>query len=175
MIADDLSSTASRRRRKGISAGCARHPWCAKTLAELGREFDLGDHLILGAGELKAAVSPRSILADTVEAVIGAIYLDTDLERVQPPARLVCQPPWRDQARDRTEGSQDPSAKRSAGQPSATADLHGDQRQGRAHNQEFTVQCEVDGLDGPWSGSAPAAARPNRAAAQGLERLSRAP
>jgi ribonuclease-3 len=27
-----------------------------KTLAELGREFDLGDHLILGPGELKAAV-----------------------------------------------------------------------------------------------------------------------
>lgn len=77
------SSTAFRKRRKGISAGCAP-PWCGKTLAELGREFDLGDHLILGPGELKSGGFRReSILADTVEAVIGAVYLDTDLERVR--------------------------------------------------------------------------------------------
>ncbi len=40
-----------------------------KTLAELGREFDLGDHLLLGPGELKSGGFRRdSILADCVEA-----------------------------------------------------------------------------------------------------------
>ncbi|WP_239638517.1 ribonuclease III, partial [Vibrio cholerae] len=51
------------------------------TLAELGREFDLGDYLKLGPGELKSGGFRRdSILADAVEAIIGAIYLDSDLE-----------------------------------------------------------------------------------------------
>ena len=51
-----------------------------KTLAELGREFDLGEYLILGPGELKSGGFRReSILADTVEALIGAIYLDADM------------------------------------------------------------------------------------------------
>ena len=52
-----------------------------KTLAELGREFDLGDHLILGPGELKSGGFRReSILADALEALIGAIYLDAGME-----------------------------------------------------------------------------------------------
>nr|WP_252738244.1 ribonuclease III [Marinobacter salexigens] len=49
------------------------------TLAEIGREFDLGSYLRLGSGELKSGGFRRdSILADAVESVIGAIYLDSD-------------------------------------------------------------------------------------------------
>lgn len=52
-----------------------------QTLADVAREFDLGDFLLLGSGELKSGGHRRdSILADTVEALIGAIYLDTGLE-----------------------------------------------------------------------------------------------
>jgi len=51
------------------------------TLAKLARELGLGDYLRLGAGELKSGGFLReSILADTVEAVIGAIYLDGGFE-----------------------------------------------------------------------------------------------
>ncbi|MDD7804893.1 MAG: ribonuclease III [Endozoicomonas sp. (ex Botrylloides leachii)] len=50
------------------------------TLAELGREFGLGDFLQLGSGELKSGGYRRqSILADAVEAIIGAIYLDAGM------------------------------------------------------------------------------------------------
>ncbi|WP_241819675.1 ribonuclease III, partial [Vibrio cyclitrophicus] len=54
------------------------------TLAELGREFELGDYLKLGPGELKSGGFRRdSILADAVEAIIGAVYLDSDTEVVR--------------------------------------------------------------------------------------------
>lgn len=49
-----------------------------ETLVLVANSFNLGDYLILGAGELKAGGRKRdSILADVVEAVIGAIYLDS--------------------------------------------------------------------------------------------------
>lgn len=44
------------------------------TLAEIGREFQLGQYLRLGSGELKSGGFRReSILADAVESIIGAI------------------------------------------------------------------------------------------------------
>jgi len=50
------------------------------TLAILARDFQLGDYLSLGQGELKSGGFRReSILADCVEAIIGAISLDSSL------------------------------------------------------------------------------------------------
>ncbi|MBS0357835.1 MAG: ribonuclease III [Proteobacteria bacterium] len=47
------------------------------TLAEIAKEFRMGDYLRLGPGELKSGGKQRtSILADAMEAVIAAIYLD---------------------------------------------------------------------------------------------------
>lgn len=47
-----------------------------ETLAEIAREFELGECLVLGEGEMKSGGNRRdSILADSVEAIIGAIYL----------------------------------------------------------------------------------------------------
>jgi len=50
-----------------------------ETLAEVARSLDLSDYLILGEGELKSGGFNRdSILSDTVESIIGALYLDAD-------------------------------------------------------------------------------------------------
>jgi ribonuclease III len=47
------------------------------TLAEVARDFSLGTYLRLGDGELRSGGQERSsILADAVEAIIGAIFLD---------------------------------------------------------------------------------------------------
>lgn len=47
------------------------------TLCELANQFDLGANLRLGEGEMKSAGWRRpSILADALEAIIGAAYLD---------------------------------------------------------------------------------------------------
>jgi len=46
-------------------------------LAGLARTLQLGDHLLLGSGEMKSGGHRRdSILADTLEAIVAAIYLD---------------------------------------------------------------------------------------------------
>ena len=47
------------------------------SLAEVGRELGLAEHLILGRGELRTGGAQRSsILADTVEALLAAVFLD---------------------------------------------------------------------------------------------------
>jgi len=50
-------------------------------LADIAREIDLGAHLLLGRGELVTeGRSKDSILADTTEALLGAIYLEHGFE-----------------------------------------------------------------------------------------------
>lgn len=55
-----------------------------ETLAELALDMELGEYLQLGPGELKSGGHRRkSILADAMEAIIGAIYLDGGLEEAR--------------------------------------------------------------------------------------------
>lgn len=50
-------------------------------LATIGRALELGERLTLGPGEMKSGGHRRdSILADAVEAVVAAIYLDAGFE-----------------------------------------------------------------------------------------------
>lgn len=57
---------------------------CEKSLAQAARGLDLGAFLLLGNGEEKTGGRQReSILADALEAVIGAIYLDGGFEEVR--------------------------------------------------------------------------------------------
>jgi ribonuclease III len=52
-----------------------------KVLSELARELELGNYLYLGRGEeLSGGREKPSILADTLEAVLGAVYLDSGFE-----------------------------------------------------------------------------------------------
>jgi ribonuclease-3 len=51
------------------------------TLAAMARSLDVGANLVLGPGEMKSGGHRRdSILADAVEAVIAAIYLDAGFD-----------------------------------------------------------------------------------------------
>jgi len=52
-----------------------------ETLARVARRLKLGDHLRMGEGELKSGGYLRdSILADALEAILGAIYLDAGFD-----------------------------------------------------------------------------------------------
>jgi len=63
------------------------------TLAELAAGLKLGDHIKLGEGELKSGGYKRdSILANTLEAIFGAIYLDGGFDACAKVIRHVCNP-----------------------------------------------------------------------------------
>ncbi|WP_029069333.1 ribonuclease III [Jonesia quinghaiensis] len=52
-----------------------------RPLAQAAREVDLGQYILLGKGESRTGGAEKdSILSDTVEAIIGAVYLTHGLE-----------------------------------------------------------------------------------------------
>lgn len=54
---------------------------CEESLSEVSKKIELGTHMLLGKGEEATGGRERvSILADAVEAVIAAIYLDGGIE-----------------------------------------------------------------------------------------------
>ena len=54
---------------------------CEKALAQVANQICLGDHILLGKGEeLGGGRSRESILADAVESVIAACYLDGGMD-----------------------------------------------------------------------------------------------
>jgi ribonuclease-3 len=144
------------------------------TLAELGREFDLGEYLKLGPGELKSGGFRRdSILADAVEAIIGAIYLDSDIEMVR---RIVLA--WyqsRLQAIKPGVSQKDPKTRLQEflqGRKKPLPEYAVTNIKGEAHNQEFTVSCSVAGVDKPVIGKGTSRRKAEQAAAElALERL----
>lgn len=125
-----------------------------KTLAELAREFELGEYLILGPGELKSGGFRReSILADAVEALIGAVYLDTDIEQMRTMLlswyedRLNDIQPGIDQKDPKTRLQELLQGKRKSLPTYTVVDVIGE-----AHNQKFTVHCQIDGVSEPVVG-----------------------
>lgn len=139
-----------------------------KTLAELAREFDLGEYLILGPGELKSGGFRReSILADTVEAIIGAIYLDAGMEALKPlllqwyAERLECIRPGADQKDPKTRLQEFLQGRRKPLPSYVVIKVKGE-----AHNQEFTVQCEIEGESAPVIGVGSSRRKAEQAAAE---------
>lgn len=54
---------------------------CESALVEIAGQINLGAYILLGRGEEKSGGRQRkSILADTMEAVIGAVYLDQGIQ-----------------------------------------------------------------------------------------------
>ncbi|CDT32358.1 Ribonuclease 3 [Vibrio coralliirubri] len=145
------------------------------TLAELGREFELGDYLKLGPGELKSGGFRRdSILADAVEAIIGAVYLDSDTETVRGiilswyQSRLDAIQPGVSQKDPKTRLQEFLQGRRNPLPVYTVTNIKGE-----AHNQEFTVECEVAGVDRPVIGKGTSRRKAEQAAAEtALEQLS---
>lgn len=120
------------------------------TLADVAREFDLGDFLVLGAGELKSGGHQRSsILADAVEALIGAISLDADMATAQ--ARVLAWWQARLDAMDPELVLKDPKTRLQEylqSQSHPLPEYEVTEVKGKAHNQVFTVACRVAGVVG---------------------------
>ena len=64
------------------------------SLAKCARDLGVGPYMKLGRGEEQTGARDRdSLLSDTMEAVFGAIYQDSDLQSVKP-IILKLLPPW---------------------------------------------------------------------------------
>jgi ribonuclease III len=67
--------------REGDLSRMRSHIVRGESLAEVAKQLALGPDLLLGSGEMKSGGQRRdSILGDTVEALIGAVYLDRGIE-----------------------------------------------------------------------------------------------
>nr|WP_200821355.1 ribonuclease III [Oceanicoccus sp. KOV_DT_Chl] len=125
------------------------------TLAEIAIEFELGDYLNLGPGELKSGGHRReSILADAVEALIGAIFLDGGMDSCRQhvltwyQSRLLAISPQQSN-RDAKSLLQEWLQSKGRGLPKyllrATT--------GSDHQQLFDVECQVEHLQQSFTGS----------------------
>jgi ribonuclease III len=118
------------------------------TLAQIASDLRVGEHLRLGAGELKSGGFRRaSILADALEAILGAIYLDSGFEAAAAAvARImrskVLELPPADTLKDPKTRLQEVLQARGLALPAYTLSGVG----GDAHAQSFTVTCEVSGF-----------------------------
>jgi ribonuclease-3 len=119
-----------------------------ETLAKVAREIELGELIKLGPGEMKSGGRRRdSILADSVEAVLGAIYLDSGLDAVRTTIdqlfskRIETLDPNLQIKDSKTQLQEHLQAKQLA-----LPDYQVTEIKGKDHAQTFTVECKVDAL-----------------------------
>ena len=119
------------------------------TLAEIATFLDIGEHLILGSGERKSGGHRRSsILADAVEAIFGAVYIDAGLAG----ARKIIHTAYGDRLHELPEAAdlRDPKSRLQEylqGRKMAVPDYAMQNISGKAHQQSFEVSCSIQELD----------------------------
>lgn len=126
-----------------------------KTLASIARQFQLGEYLRLGPGEMKSGGHRRdSILADAVEALLGAIYLEAGLQQCR---ELL--PQWLGQRLQQVqpgEASKDAKTRLQEWLQARKRELPVYQLTetlGSEHQQQFVVNCQLAGIQRGFSGS----------------------
>ena len=119
-----------------------------ESLAAAARSLGIGDALVLGAGEAKSGGRHLdSILADAVEAVVGALYLDSDLTTCRERVRAILGELF--EAASLDDGRKDAKTRlqellHSCGRSLPIYKIVG--VEGVAHRQTFTVRCRVEGV-----------------------------
>ena len=144
------------------------------TLSEVASELGVGEHLILGSGERKTGGHRRaSILADAIEAIFGAVYLESGFDA----ARAVVERAFGERLVDLPAAGElrDPKSRlqeylQARQMPLPVYALVG--VTGKAHDQFFEASCTVDDGDRVTTGSGTTRRDAEQeAAAEMLERL----
>lgn len=140
------------------------------TLAQVAREINLGEHINLGGGELKSGGYRRSsILSDALEAVVGAIYLDSDYQQTEIAVLHLFQGQLENM--DSAASLKDPKTRlqeylqaRQQGLPTYEVE----KTTGKSHAQLFTVSCRTDDPELRASGTGTSRKKAEQQAAQKL-------
>ena len=138
------------------------------TLAQVAREISLGDYINLGGGELKSGGFRRaSILSDALEALIGAIYLDSDYRQSETAVLRLYQ--QRLQAVDEGANLRDPKTQLQEylqAQKKNLPSYQVEHTSGESHSQVFTVSCSLVDLDVQSTGKGSSRKKAEQQAAQ---------
>lgn len=137
------------------------------TLAEVGKQLELSQCLLLGAGELKTGGSRReSIIADAVEAIIGAVFQEAGFDVCRTMvlnwfaprmAKLALSDTVKDNKTRLQEYLQGEKLPLPLYEITAVT--------GESHSQSFVVQCVIEGLTDTFMGSGPNRRRAEQQAA----------
>lgn len=136
------------------------------TLVQIAQYLELGKYLRLGGGELKTGGEGRaSILADAVEAIIGAIYLDGGMKTCQTTVLQLWEKHIANlspcKIKDPKTRLQEYSQAKQQPLPAYQVLTIG----GTPHAQQFKVECVVWGLPKPTVGSGESRRRAEQSAA----------
>lgn len=139
-----------------------------ETLTDIARQLGLGGYLRLGPGEMKSGGHRRaSILADALEAIIGAVYLDAGIDAARQLIlrlygdRFEKKLPEAEQLKDPKTRLQEWLQARRENLPQYEVISVS----GEAHDQTFVVTCTVNGLPAPTKGEGTSRRKAEQAAA----------
>ncbi|MFL6846528.1 MAG: ribonuclease III [Allosphingosinicella sp.] len=162
LFPEESEGTLSRR----LNALVAR-----ETCAEVGRSLDVGRHLRLGKQAREdGAADSDNVVGDVVEALIGALYLDSGLEAAQAFVRRA----WGDRV---SVGDKAPQHPKSALQEWAAANDRKPpayrlaERSGPQHAPTFVVEVEIKGVGSASAEGASKQEAETAAAARLMEQL----
>ena len=141
-----------------------------ESLAQIAMDIGLGDHIRLGGGELKSGGFRRaSILSDALEALIAAIYLDSDYAQTE--AIVLRLYHGQLQTVDENANLRDPKTQLQEYLQARKMHLpryQVEQTSGKSHNQVFTVSCNITDLELQSKGKGSSRKKAEQQAAQKL-------
>jgi ribonuclease-3 len=148
------------------------------SLSEAATRLGLGERLRLGEGELKSGGFRRpSILADALEALLGAVFLDAGFEAARKAVATIFEE--RLESAAKAPVAKDPKTalqEHLQGRGLALPRYAVQKTEGEAHDQTFTVECRVDDLGVAGSGKGTSRRAAEQAAAEVvLAQLEKAP
>lgn len=141
-----------------------------ESLAVIARELDLGSYLVLGSGELKSGGYRRdSILADALEATIGAVYLDQGFDT----ARVLLIRLFERMLQDLPDAAslKDPKTRLQEWLQGSKRELPSyevTKIRGQAHKQVFEVTCRLSDTQQTATGRGSSRRKAEQAAAESM-------
>jgi ribonuclease III len=148
------------------------------SLSEVAVQMGLGERLRLGEGELKSGGFRRpSILADSLEALLGAVFLDAGFEAMRGAVAHLFAGKLENAGNKPVDKDPKTALQEHLQGRGLTLPRYAVQKtEGEAHDQTFTVECRVDDLGLVASGRGASRRAAEQAAAEGvLAQLEKAP
>ncbi len=118
---------------------------CKDALARLGHKLNLANYIRLSSGELKSGGRGKpSIIADAVESILGAIYLESGLEKAIEIAQKWLYELILINVKDKYKDHKTHLQEYLQGLRCPTPIYSVESIQGQAHAQSFTIKCVIN-------------------------------